>query len=55
MKEAFEDSIEWLKEFGQDLAVFGAALLPRLVVWLPVAIIVIILLRVAFGRRKKKK
>ncbi|MBR4441747.1 MAG: DUF4349 domain-containing protein [Clostridia bacterium] len=55
MKEAFEDSIEWLKEFGQDLAVFGAALLPRLVVWLPVAIIVIVLLRVAFGRRKKKK
>ena len=55
MKQAFEDSIEWLKEFGQDAAVFGAALLPRLIVWLPVLIIVIVLLRVAFGRRKKKK
>ena len=54
MKEAFEDSIEWLKEFGQNAAVFGAALLPRLVVWLPAIIIVIVLLRLAFGRRKKK-
>lgn len=55
MKQAFDDSIEWLKGFGQDVAVFGAALLPRLVIWLPVAIIVIVLLRIAFGRRKKKK
>jgi|GEM_PF-223557 len=54
MKEAFDNSIEWLKEFGQNAAVFGAALLPRLAVWLPAAIIVIVLLRVAFGRRKKK-
>ena len=54
MKEAFDNSIEWLKEFGQDAAVFGAALLPRLVIWVPVIIIVIVLLRVAFGRRGKK-
>ncbi|MBQ8954171.1 MAG: DUF4349 domain-containing protein [Clostridia bacterium] len=55
MREAFEDSIQWLKDFGQNAAVFGAALLPRLVVWLPVLIIVIVLLRVAFGRRRKNK
>ena len=55
MREAFEDSIQWLKEFGQNAAVFGAALLPRLVVWLPVVIIVIVLLRIAFGRRRKNK
>ena len=54
MREAFENSIQWLKDFGQNLAVFGAALLPRLVVWVPVIIIVIVLLRIAFGRRKKK-
>ncbi len=55
MKEAFDDSIQWLKDFGQSAAVFGAALLPRLAVWLPAAIIVIVLLRVAFGRKKKTK
>ena len=54
MKEAFDNSVQWLKEFGQDAAVFGAALLPRLIIWVPVLIIVIVLLRVAFGRRGKK-
>ena len=55
MKEAFDSSIQWLKDFGQNAAVFGAALLPRLVIWVPVLIIVIVLLRVAFGRRGRKK
>ena len=54
MKEAFDNSIQWLKDFGQNAAVFGAALLPRLIIWVPVLIIVIVLLRVAFGRRGKK-
>ena len=54
MKEAFDNSIQWLKDFGQNAAVFGAALLPRLIIWVPVLIIVIVLLRVAFGRRSKK-
>ena len=55
MKDAFDDSIQWLKDFGENAAVFGAALVPRLIIWVPVIIIVIVLLRVAFGRRGKKK
>lgn len=55
MGDAFRASVEWLKGFGQDAAVFGASLAPRLVIWVPVAIIVIILLKVAFGRKKKNK
>ncbi|MBR0463036.1 MAG: DUF4349 domain-containing protein [Clostridia bacterium] len=54
MKEAFSDSLEWLRNFGKDAAVFAAALAPRLVIWIPVAIIVIILLKIAFGRRKRR-
>ena len=55
MREAFDDSLQWLKEFGQNAAVFGAALLPRLAVWVPVVIIVIVLLKVIFGRRRKNR
>lgn len=53
MRNAFNDSMEWLREFGQDLAVFGANLLPKLVVIIPTLIIVILLLKLAFRKKKK--
>ena len=53
MKEAFGESVDWLRDFGRNAAVFGAALLPRLAVWVPVAAVVILLLRLAFRRKKK--
>ena len=53
MREAFDASVKWLKDFGQNAAVFGASLLPRLAVWVPLIVIVIILLKVVFGRKKK--
>jgi hypothetical protein len=53
MKKAFDDSVEWLKAFGQNAAVFLAALAPRLAVWGPVAIIVIVVICLIFRRKKK--
>ena len=55
MKEAFDASIQWLRDFGQNLAVFAASIAPKLIVWIPALIIVIVLLWFAFGRRRKKK
>ena len=53
MKEAFNDSVAWLKSFGQNAMVFLAALAPRLVVWGPVAIIAIVIICLIFHRKKK--
>lgn len=53
MKEAFNASVEWLKTFGQNAAIFLAALAPRLAVWGPVAVIVIVIICLIFRRKKK--
>lgn len=53
MKEAFDNSVEWLKTFGQNAVVFLAALAPRLAVWGPVAVIVIVIICLIFRRKKK--
>ena len=53
MKEAFDDSVEWLKTFGQNAVVFLAALAPRLAVWGPVAVIAIVIICLIFHRKKK--
>ena len=53
MKEAFSASVEWLKTFGQNAAIFLAALAPRLAVWGPVAVIVIVIICLVFRRKKK--
>ena len=53
MKEAFNASVEWLKTFGQNAAIFLAALAPRLAVWGPVAVIVIVIICLVFRRKKK--
>ena len=53
MKEAFNASVEWLRTFGQNAAIFLAALAPRLAVWGPVAVIVIVIICLVFRRKKK--
>lgn len=53
MKDAFNASVEWLKTFGQNAAIFLAALAPRLAVWGPVAVIVIVIICLIFRRKKK--
>ena len=53
MKEAFNASVEWLRTFGQNAAIFLAALAPRLAVWGPVAVIVIVIICLLFRRKKK--
>ena len=53
MKEAFSDSVKWLRTFGQNAAIFLAALTPRLAVWGPVAAIVIVVICLIFRRKKK--
>ena len=53
MKEAFNASVEWLRTFGQNAAIFLAALAPRLAVWGPVAVIVIGIICLVFRRKKK--
>ncbi len=53
MKEAFNASVEWLRTFGQNAAIFLAALAPRLAVWGPVAAIVIVIICLIFRRKKK--
>lgn len=53
MKAGFEESVQWLGEFGQDALVLLASAAPRLVVWVPAAALVVILLWAIFGRRRK--
>lgn len=53
MKEAFADSVAWLKAFAQNAAVLLAALAPRLVIWLPVAALLIVVICLIFRRKKK--
>ena len=53
MKEAFNASVEWLRTFGQNAAIFLAALAPRLAVLGPVAVIVIVIICLVFRRKKK--
>ena len=53
MKEAFNASVEWLRTFGQNAAIFLAALAPRLAVWGPVAVIVLVIICLVFRRKKK--
>ena len=53
MKEAFNASVEWLRTFGQNAAIFLAALAPRLAVWGPVAVIVSVIICLVFRRKKK--
>lgn len=53
MKEAFFDSVDWLKSFAQNSVVLLAALAPRLIVWVPVAALLIVLIALIFRRKKK--
>lgn len=52
MKTSFDESVEWLGEFGQDALVVLASVAPRLVIWVPAAVLVVILLWAIFRRRK---
>ena len=52
MKAGFEDSMEWLKGFWQDALVVLASNAGRLIVWIPAAVLAILLLKWIFGRRK---
>lgn len=52
MKAGFDASVVWLKQFMQDALVVLATAAPRLVVWIPALVLVIILLRAIFRRRK---
>lgn len=50
--EAFKDSIEWLGDAAQDIAIFVVAAVPILVI--PAVILVIVLLIVRSARKKKR-
>lgn len=52
MKAGFDESVEWLGEFGQDALVVLASVAPRLVIWIPAAVLVAIVLWAIFRRRK---
>ena len=52
MKTGFDESVQWLGEFGQDALVVLASAAPRLVIWVPAAVLVVILLWAIFSRRK---
>lgn len=52
MKAGFDESVVWLGEFGQDALVVLAAVLPRLVVFIPAAVLLGVLIW-AFARKKK--
>jgi len=53
MKTGFDESVEWLKGFGQDALVTLASAAPRLVVWIP-AIVLVIALICAFRAKKRR-
>lgn len=52
MQTGFNESVQWLGEFGQDALVVLASAMPKLVVWIPAVILVGILLRTIFKRRR---
>lgn len=52
MQTGFNESVQWLGEFGQDALVVLASAMPKLVIWIPAVILVGILLRAIFKRRK---
>lgn len=53
MKQGFSDSVQWLKEFGQDALVVLATAVPKLVVWIPALALVIA--AVCMIRAKKRR
>ena len=53
MKNAFDESVVWLGEFGQDVLVVLAGAAPRLVIWIPAAVLVIVLICVIAKKRRK--
>ena len=53
MKAGFAESVEWLKDFGRDALVVLVSMLPRLVIWVPAAVLVGVLIHI-FARKKKK-
>lgn len=55
MKQGFIESVEWLKQFGEDALVTAASMLPRLVVWIPAAVLIaVIVCAIRAGRRRNK-
>jgi len=52
MKQGFNESVEWLKEFGQDALVTLATYGPRLLIFLPVPVLLIA--AVCLIRRRKR-
>ena len=53
MQQGFEQSVQWLKEFGQDALVLLASAAPRLVVWIPALALVVILVCAIRSRKRK--
>lgn len=52
MRKGFDESVQWLGQFGQDALVALAIAAPRMVVWIPALVLVVVLLKVIFRRRK---
>ena len=53
MKQGFDESVEWLKGFGQDALVTLAAAAPRLVIFVPAAALLIVLIWAVCARRRR--
>ncbi len=53
MKTAFDESVVWLGEFGQNALVVLSGAAPRLVIWIPAAALVVVLLCVIVRKRRK--
>lgn len=53
MREGFDESVQWLGEFGEDALVVLASSAPKLVVWVPAIVLVAIALLAIFSRRRK--
>ncbi len=53
MKTAFDESVAWLGEFGQEALVVLSGAVPRLVIWVPAAALVIVLICVIVRKRRK--
>lgn len=53
MKNAFDDSVVWLGQFGQNALVVLSGAVPRLVIWVPAAVLLVVLICVIVRKRRK--
>lgn len=55
MREAFVDSVDWLKVFGEEFMILLSAMVPRLLVWIPAIVVLVVLVRVIVRTARKRR